>query len=165
MGDIRLTYEVPTVELLNDSSVFFDQLFQERLHIPTHADGRALRIKQFIDNHPDQDGGNLDEVCRQLDLSMSGRQARRLFKVSTGMGIRDYARNRRLAVAVEQLRTTNIPIKVVAADLGYKSPREFRRRFKELIGLTPLEFSKIPWRRKIAVGLEQPRELLSIRPT
>jgi len=103
-------------------------------------------MKELIDTHPYQGHWNLDDVCKHLGLPMSGRQARRLFKGSTGMGFRDYAKNRCLVTAVEKLRTTNMPIKAVAAEAGYQSSCHFARSFKALFHLSPMEFRRI-WRR------------------
>jgi len=55
--------------------------------------------------------------------------------------------NTRLAAAAEQLRVTNKPIKVVAAEAGYQNSRHFARRFKELFHVNPMEFRKL-WRRR-----------------
>jgi two-component system response regulator YesN len=78
---------------------------------------------------------------------MSHRQARRLFRVSMGVGIKEYSMNRRLACAAEQLRATNAPIKAIAVEVGYQTTGHFARSFKELFYLTPMEFRRI-WRLK-----------------
>jgi methylphosphotriester-DNA--protein-cysteine methyltransferase len=140
MEQESVTYERPTVEVLGGVNVFFDQVLGQKLDVRAAMDWRTRKIKEFIDTHPLQGRQNLDGVCKQLGLSMSGRQARRLFKLSTGVGIRDYARNRRLAFAIKQLEVANTPIKAIAADLGFHSARQFRRHFKEFFGLSPQEF-------------------------
>jgi len=148
-------YERPTIEVLKGVDAYFERIFQRKLDVPAAIDWRASKIKEYIDTHPLLGGQNLNVVCKQLGLSMSGRQARRLFKVSTGVGIRDYAKNRRLSVAVEQLEATNVPVKAIAADLGYQSARQFRRRFKEYFGLSPLDFRKARWNRDLGTGHER----------
>jgi transcriptional regulator GlxA family with amidase domain len=155
MAEKLVAYERPDIDVLKGIRVFFDLVLPKKVDLPADMDWRAKKIKEFIDSHPVQGGRNVDDVCKELGLSMSGRQARRLFRVSTGVGIRDYARNRRLAVAVEQLEATDVPVKAIAADLGYHSTREFRRRFKEFFGLSPMEFRKAWWSRDLGAGLER----------
>jgi transcriptional regulator GlxA family with amidase domain len=110
-------------------------------------DWRVKALKEFIDSHSDKGRRNVDDVSKELGLHLSGRQLRRLFKVSTGIGIREYAMNRCLASAAEQLRTSHAPVKTVAADHGYQSTCHFARSFKELFRMNPMEFRKI-WRRR-----------------
>lgn len=143
MSETLVTYEPAAIEFLGGVEAFFDRLLSPKLNVPSDIDWRARKIKEFIDTHPVQGRQNLDGVCKQLGLSMSGRQARRLFKLSTGVGIRDYACHRRLAVAVAQLEVTDTPVKVIAAELGFHSTRQFRRHFKEFFGLSPLEFRTV----------------------
>jgi len=114
-------------------------------------DWRAKKLKEFIDSHPDKARWKLDKICKQLGLAISDRQARRLFMLSTGMGFRKYAMNRRLVVAADQLQVTNAPVKVIAADAGYQCTSHFARSFKELFRLSPMEFRRI-WRRKVWVA-------------
>jgi len=155
MCENLLTYERPVIEVLEGIDAFFDRVLHRKLDVPDDVDWRARKIKEFIDGHPTQGGRKLDEVCKELELSMSGRQARRLFKLSIGVGIRDYAKSRRLSVALEQLEVTRVPVKAIAADLGFQSTRQFRRRFKEFFGLSPLEFRRVSWRKDLRGGLKQ----------
>jgi methylphosphotriester-DNA--protein-cysteine methyltransferase len=109
-------------------------------------DWRARKLKEFIDSQPGKVRGNPDEVCRELGLSMSGRQARRLFKGAEGISMKEYARKRRLVLAAEQLHRTNEPIKVIATDAGYKTIQGFEKGFYDIFRLTPMEFRKM-WQR------------------
>src|SRR5258708_26075991 len=113
-----MNYERPVIRVLGTLDAFFNLILPKKFDAPPDTDWRAKKLMEFIDSHVDKVQWNLDDVCQQLGLPLSGRQARRLFKVSTGMGIRVYARNRRLAVAAEQLRATNASVKAIAADAG-----------------------------------------------
>jgi len=113
-------------------------------------DWRAKKLKDFIDSQPSKVCWNLHNVCRELDLATSARQARRLFIASTGMGVREYAKKRRLTSAAEQLQATNAPVKAIAANAGYQSTCHFTRGFKELFRMSPLEFRRICRRRMYA---------------
>ncbi len=45
--------------------------------------------------------------------------------------------------AIEQLIGTTLPIKVIAAELGYRVPFDFTRVFRKEYGLTPTKFRNI----------------------
>jgi AraC-like DNA-binding protein len=150
MGINTMTYKRPLVQKLDTLDTFFDHFLPKILIVPADKDWRAQKLERFIDSHSGPVRWNLDNVCRQLGLTLSGRHARRLFKVSTGVGVREYAKQRRLAFAAKQLHATNIPVKAIAADLGYQSTCHFARSFKELFLLSPLEFRTMWRRREIA---------------
>jgi len=107
---------------------------------PVEMDWRARKIKEFVDSNIGRVPSSLSDVCKQLALPMSGRQARRLFRNSMGIGIKEYVKKRHLVVAAAQLQATKIPIKEIASDAGYQSTQTFARRFKELFLATALEF-------------------------
>jgi len=44
--------------------------------------------------------------------------------------------------AAERLKATDLPIKVIAAEFGYRKPVDFARIFKEQYRLSPTEFRK-----------------------
>lgn len=145
-----ITYEPAAIELLGGMEEFFDRKLKPKLDVPSDIDWRAQKIKDFLDDHLVQGRQKLDDVCKQLGLSMSARQARRLFKEWTGIGIRDYTKNRRLAAAVTRLELIETPIKVIAAEVGFRSPRQFRRHFKEFFGISPVEFRRVAANREFS---------------
>ncbi len=145
-----MIYGRPIIQTVKSLDSFFERLLPRTFPPPVDMDWRAKRLKDFVDSQPSKACWNLDNVCRELDLAMSARQARRLFMASTGMGIREYAKKRRLASAAEQLQATNVPVKAIAANAGYQSTCHFTRGFKELFRLSPLEFRRMCRRRMYA---------------
>jgi transcriptional regulator GlxA family with amidase domain len=144
-----MIYEPPYCQMLETVGPFFDQLCPKPFKGSRDIDWRTERVREFIDHHPTKAQGNLGGVCKQLGLSMSDRQIRQLFiKDSAGVGIRCYAKNRRLVIAAGQLKTTEIPVKAIALDAGYRSTCHFARSFKRLFHLSPTEFRGI-WNRKL----------------
>jgi methylphosphotriester-DNA--protein-cysteine methyltransferase len=139
-----MIHEQQFVQRFETAGSLANQLFQQG--VARHVDWRAKKLKDFIDNAPDKIRGNLHEVCGQLQLSLSDRQARRLFKDSTGISIREYARKRRLVLAARQLQDTAEPIKVIAADAGYQTHKAFAKSFYDMFELTPMEFRRM-WQR------------------
>ena len=144
-------YNRPQIHLLGGTDALARLILDRRSTLRADIDWRAGRMKEFIDSHPEQVPRDVANLCKQIGLALSGRQARRLFKSSTGIGIRSYSINIRLAIAAEQLRVTNNPIKVIAAEAGYQNSRHFARRFKELFHVKPMEFRKLWRRREFAV--------------
>jgi methylphosphotriester-DNA--protein-cysteine methyltransferase len=144
MGTNAPFHERPAFEMLETVDSLLDRLFPKTFQ--TGTDWRAKKLKDFVDNAPGKVHGNLAHVCKELELSLSDSQARRLFKACAGISITEYARKRRLMTAAKQLQDTDEPVKVVATDAGYRTHQAFRNSFYEMFGLTPMEFRRM-WRR------------------
>ena len=143
MGPRPAIYNRPQIHPLGETEAYVRLILERKRTLRADIDWRAGRMKEFIDSHPERVPRDIAHLCKQVGLPLSSRQARRLFKSSTGIGIRSYSINIRLAVAAEQLRVTNIPIKVIAAEAGYQNSRHFARRFKEMFHVKPMEFRKV----------------------
>src|SRR5260370_274413 len=73
-------------------------------------DWRAKKLKDFIDADPPKVRYiSVGYICNELEVSLSPRQVRRLFKESAGFSINEYARKRRLVLAAKQLQSTDGP--------------------------------------------------------
>jgi len=151
VGPKTVSYNRPKIHLLEGSGAYVRLILGPRCTLRADIDWRAGRMKEFIDNHPERVPRDVTDLCKQIGLPLSGRHGRRLFKSSTGLGIRSYSMKTRFAVAAEQLRMTNKPIKVVAAEAGYQNSRHFARRFKQLFHVNPMEFRELSRRREFAV--------------
>lgn len=115
--------------------------------VESNMDWRAKKLKNYIDDVEGKVKESLGHVCSQLQLSLSDRQARRLFKESLGISMKDYARKRRLVFGAKQLQNGDEPIKVIATDAGYHTQHGFRKAFYAMFRLTPVEFRTF-WRRR-----------------
>jgi AraC-like DNA-binding protein len=104
------------------------------------ADWRVEQIIHFVNTQDGKLGWDLSELCAQLDLGITGSHAAKLFSRHTGTGIREYAKERRLTLAAQQLRSTNDSVKQIALELGYRTPNDLRRQFKKRFCLNPTEF-------------------------
>ena len=143
-----MLYEQPVVHSWGTVRVFLDLLSRESPISPMQLvseDWRVQKIRELIDNDPGNGRSNLDQICSQLELCMSSRQARRLFKSYTGIGIKQYAKQRCLEVEAQKLRTTDAPIKAIAAEAGYRHVGNFTRSFLKQFRMCPVEFRRI-WR-------------------
>ena len=144
-----MIYERPFVQSWGTVRAFLEQFFP-RQFMPRISsvsnDSRVQKLINLIDSDPASIRWNLDQICKQLQLGMSGRQARRLFKTHTGIGIKQYAKKKRLEMAAQQLRATEAPVKAIAVDAGYRHVGNFTRSFLKHFRVSPVEFRRI-WRR------------------
>lgn len=77
---------------------------------------------------------------------VSPRTIERQFRAETGMTPNQWRLHNRLARAAELLRT-GVPVRVVAAQVGYRDADAFRRAFKAKFGVTPHDVAKDVGRR------------------
>jgi AraC family transcriptional regulator len=121
----------------------FEKLNNSLARVPglaPNADWRVTRLQQFIEEHQGCIGCRLSEACQKLDLGVTASHASRLFRQDLGLGIREYTKLKRLHTAAIKLQTTSLSVKEIAADLGYRTPADFFRQFKNLFQVTPLTF-------------------------
>lgn len=100
---------------------------------------RAMGIMNRICSNPEC---GLAEVAVQARLSPS--YLSRLLKRHTGLGFLEHLRTIRLTKAAHLLTATNLIVKEIATEVGYKHVSDFDRHFKRRYGVTPGE-----WRRRI----------------
>ena len=137
-----MSYESPTVRYQGDPNDLLHRLLPSFPVARTDGDQRIAKLTDFIDSHDGRIGWDLAHACRELKLNISGAYAARLFKLARGLGVREYAKNKRLSAAAEFLRTTDLSVKAIAVEFGYRSPPDFTRRFKEQFHLSPTDFRK-----------------------
>lgn len=88
---------------------------------------------------------SLDELAAELGLSVSSLAHR--FKAETGITVVDRVRWLRIRESRRLLARPNTTVKSVARELGFSSPFYFSRVFREVEGITPLEYLKRQLRR------------------
>lgn len=138
-----MTYEQPRVNRGTGIRSLIDRALKQMPNPRSPADWRVEGILRFIDAQGGKLGWNLNHVCAELDLGISGTHAAKLFTRHTGMGIREYAKQVRLTLAAQQLQTTTDSVKQIALELGYRNPNDLRRQFKKLFSLNPTEFRAV----------------------
>jgi AraC-like DNA-binding protein len=74
------------------------------------------------------------------ELKMSEATLRRRFKDATGTSLHHFYVQARIAAARRLLGETPLPIKAVAARLGYSNVYFFSRQFREYVGVSPGAF-------------------------
>ena len=137
-----MPYEAPVVKWQGGLDDVLRGLFLTSTVPPSRRDLRVSKLIHHIDGHQGSVGWDLDGACRELGLEVSGAYAGRLFKRYAGLGVREYAKRKRLLASAELLKTTDLPVKVIAAESGYRSLPHFSRRFKQQFQLSPTEFRR-----------------------
>jgi AraC-like DNA-binding protein len=101
---------------------------------------RIREIIRHLRENPAENPG-VDQLAAQAGLS-SGH-FRRLFRELTGQAPLEFTISRRIERACFYLQESNLPVKRVAANLGYRDVFFFSRQFREQTGCSPAA-----WRRK-----------------
>jgi AraC-like DNA-binding protein len=79
----------------------------------------------------------VEDVARRV--ATSPRQLQRVFAEVDGLGFRAYLRRVRMCRAAELLATTDLPVREVAQQVGYRDASQFSKAFKRTRGVTPSE--------------------------
>ncbi len=143
LGPSLMLYQHPGIQILGTISAFINQRLVEILKPTNYADWRVTRFQGFVDNEDGKIGWNVQEICRELGLGISGSRLARLFRRCLGVTVREYAKRKRLWLAAQRLKNRNLSVKEIALGLGYHTAWDFQRQFKQLFSLTPSEFRKM----------------------
>jgi AraC-like DNA-binding protein len=135
-----MMYQAPEIVTHGNLERVLRSFLPEARTPAVETDRRACKLRSFIDRKDGQIGWSLDTSCQALGLGISGAHAGRLFKREYGIGVREYAAGRRLMKAAHLLRATNLCIKTISANLGYRSTADFTRRFRQEFQLTPTNY-------------------------
>ena len=90
-------------------------------------DSRVCKLIESIDGSSGNIRWDLKSACRELNLDISYAYAAQLFKRHTGLGVREYANRQRCLRAAERLSNTQLPIKMIAEEFGYRHASDFTR--------------------------------------
>jgi AraC family transcriptional regulator len=101
------------------------------------APWQMRRIEEYVEESPDTSLsiGLLAELC-----GISSGHLMRAFKQTTGETVHAYVERVRLAKAQRLLCETDLPLKVIAAELGFSTPSSFSFAFRRATGGTPASF-------------------------
>jgi len=101
---------------------------------------QTKKIRDFIAAAPDK-AVSLAALAKLVGLSPF--HFARAFKNSTGLPPRRYQIVLRMEKARALLKTTDLPVTVIAAELGYDDPGYFARLFGREVGCTPRAYRRI----------------------
>lgn len=83
---------------------------------------------------------NVEVIARRA--AMSGRTLARRFKEQTGMTPAKWVARARIRRAQSLLETTPLSVESIADAVGFGSAMAFRARFRELVGVSPLDYRR-----------------------
>ncbi|MDB5397900.1 MAG: AraC family transcriptional regulator [Rhodospirillales bacterium] len=101
------------------------------------APWQMRRIEEHVAESPDMSLSItlLAELC-----GISGGHLMRAFRQTTGETVHSYVERIRLSKAQRLLCETNLPLKAIAAELGFSTPSSFSFAFRRATGGTPASF-------------------------
>jgi transcriptional regulator GlxA family with amidase domain len=100
----------------------------------THVNSGIHRVQDHIVSHV-CDGISIPALARIA--RMSPRTMTRTFRATTGLSIGEFRQKVRLETARVMLHDPDLTLQTVAERAGFKSPRHFRRAWRQAFGLTP----------------------------
>ncbi|MCU0563462.1 MAG: helix-turn-helix domain-containing protein [Desulfobacterales bacterium] len=122
--------------------------FAARVRPRQHDDAAVAAAQDWIARHYPE----ANPVAGMTAASgLTPRTFKRRFEAATGYVPLDYVLTLRIEEAKQMLEASDLPIDEVASEVGYTEPAAFRRIFKRLAGVSPLEYR----RRFGTIGLAQ----------
>jgi len=101
------------------------------------APWQLKRITAYVESNP----GNTCEPTEIAELcGISTGHLRRLFKQTTKQTLHSYIRDRWVAKAKSLLCDTDVPVKVICAEVGFGDPSSFGFAFRRATGYAPRAF-------------------------
>ena len=140
--EIRMDlFKVKIMELLLRLKMLDKTLYKDdRLYIPA---SQAEKIKEVHKLIIDSLGKNYTVEVLSQKFGIPESTLRKNFREIYGSPIYKYIKKYKINKAAELLRTdSNLKISDVAESVGYDNPSKFAAAFKDVMGLTPLEFRK-----------------------
>ena len=99
------------------------------------------RAIEYINSNFDKD---INMVMVSNHISLTYTYFSYLFKERTGHSFSDYLKAVRIDKAKELLKNSSLMISDVAQKVGYKNPKHFRKTFREVTGISPVEYRDKP---------------------
>lgn len=100
------------------------------------------RIQQAINLIEAHLGEEISYAQLARGVHMSGYDFHRMFSFVTGMTVGEYIRNRRLALAAQELQSSGLSVTEAAYKYGYESPEGFSKAFSRFHGVTPKQAAR-----------------------
>ena len=127
-----------TLQNLKKGMLFLLEAASDQQHISLQKSD-VERAKAYIHSHLSQPI-LVTEVAEHINLS--SEYFTRLFKKETGQNIKDYILQAKIDAARELLVRSEIPVSMIALEMGYDNFSHFTQIFKKICGLTPSEYRK-----------------------
>jgi len=116
-----------------------------------------FRIDKAVRLLNENSSRTLADLAYGCTLSIS--RLSHLFKDKTGLTVGKFRRNCRLQEAMKMLATTDMPIKQIAYELGYRHTSSFVRAFERHTGVSPSDYRNYEIREHSAAVAANKQEL------
>ena len=127
-----------TVHRLEKGILFVLDAAAARMDIALEQDDVEL-AKAYIHSHLNQPI-LVTDVADQVNLS--SEYFSRQFKKETGLSIKDYIIQAKVDAAKDLLARSDIPVSLIALEMGYDNFSHFTQIFKKICGVTPSDYRK-----------------------
>ncbi|MGM9653410.1 MAG: helix-turn-helix domain-containing protein [Eubacteriales bacterium] len=135
----RTSLRMRMVSLLLKYSRMYETQYGKGAHSVSSGYSYVLRILQYVEKNY-ADDISMEQLAKAAGLNADYMSRR--FKAAMGMSPSDYVRKFRVAKAMELLGTTDMTVAGIASACGFSDVCLFSRVFKNITGVTPVEFRK-----------------------
>lgn len=115
-------------------------LFCNRVILKKAGNENINKAKTYIHGHYKQ-SLSLEEVAAHIELTPT--YFTKIFKEQTKLTFIDYVTTYRIERAKELLNNTNLSLKEIAYEVGYKNPNYFSRVFKKIAKCSPKKYRHV----------------------
>lgn len=112
----------------------------------TESDDTPRKIMAYINEH--YGDSSLSVTSAAEAFSMSSSYFSTYFKKHLDVTFSKYLEGLRIEKACELIRNSDLNIEAIATEVGYTSSLSFRRAFKKVMGMPPVELSMKRFLRK-----------------
>ncbi len=112
---------------------FLKELNEESSKDITPVDRAVAYIRQNIHN-------NISRTDIAENIYVNPDYLSRLFKKEKNISLTDYIVQEKLKMATAMLRSTNLPVSVIASNIGYTNFSYFTQVFRKSFGMSPSEY-------------------------
>ena len=134
--------DVPVEQVMESCAGLVMKLMIRLCQLESRGDdvpNEVQTVKRFIDNNY-RNNLTMDDIA--ASVYRSNDYVKKQFKQYYGVTPYTYYLDLKVTHAKYLLEKTNLPIKMIADRLGYKSDRYFSKRFREITGMTASQFRK-----------------------
>lgn len=136
---IRLFEKGLSTQSLEETKTFIKQIsdlfFIDNLAFESE-NGIVQNAKEYIEDNIEQ-ALSVNNVANALFLNPD--YLTRLFKNQTNMTLKEYITKRKMQSAQILLKTTTLPVSVIASKLGYNNFSHFSQAYRKTMGISPTE--------------------------
>ena len=117
-----------------------------RYLLKTAGTGRKTSFDPLLENMKNYIAENLHSGFSMADMAgvfnYNEKYLGRYFRLKTGKTVREYCNDARMEQALELLQYTELPVAMIAGQVGYNNVTYFNRIFRKTTGKSPQEYRK-----------------------